>query len=628
MIKIYSGKVTFEYSHNSTYDIDIPINWSMTLLGTLPDAITCEVREEKNGAYELSMTYVSAGVNSQLIATDCILGVECPLRSTIGENYFRIYRVERDLAGHMSISARQISGDLIYFGINKHGLDDPDGIQVFADTYPEFIAESFTAWLRHASNMRIYFTFGGNAAFSTFAPNSGHFMDFCTGTSARAYLGGEDLQGNDRTALQLFSGCAYVWDKRDISLWKKRGQDRNIQITYGTNMAEMACDDDTDGIFTYVCAFYLQNDGTNFRKYVSSLYATDYVSMFAISRIKMFDCSAEVTNKYPEGASTADITAYLNTLAEAERDAMNYAGVPVRNISIDVVEGAISGVYLCDTLPVLYKRNGIEINTRMEIVGYTWDAIMQRYTEITLGAIQMDLAKEIARQKPVSISGLQTNVATIQNEVKEARTDLDKAIIQYVSGAADLNNYRTEGKYFFSGGNNMLTNAPNGAINGWLEVFVDQYSPARGVKQIWHRYGSNPTTFMDEYIRLYASGAWGSWERIATVAVTHTNASTRRTKTIKFGDGTQMCFVWIRASVSLTSQWGSLYYGTLACGDWPAAFSEAPYAVISNQGGYDCWCNLDSVTATAIGSAYLYRPERTSSASYDICIIGIGGAAS
>lgn len=437
MIKIYSGKVRFEYSHNSTYDIDIPVNWSMTLLGTLPDAITCEVREEKNGAYELSMTYVSAGVNSQLIATDCILGVECPLRSTIGENYFRIYRVERDLAGHMSISARQISGDLIYFGINKHGLDDPDGIQVFADTYPEFIAESFTAWLRHASNMRIYFTFGGNAAFSTLAPNSGHFMDFCTGTSARAYLGGEDLQGNDRTALQLFPGCAYVWDKWDISLWKKRGQDRNIQITYGTNMAEMACDDDTDGIFTYVCAFYLQNDGTNFRKYVSSLYATDYVSMFAISRIKMLDCSAEVTNKYPEGASTADITAYLNTLAEAERDAMNYAGVPVRTISIDVVEAAISGVYLCDTLPVLYKRNGIEINTRMEIVGYTWDAILQRYTELTLGAVQMDLAKEIAKNgRSSAVAGLQSNVATLQDGYAKAMAEIENIIVATDSGGS------------------------------------------------------------------------------------------------------------------------------------------------------------------------------------------------
>lgn len=429
MIKIYSGRVTFEYSHNSTYDIDIPINWSMTLLGMLPDAITCEVREEKNGAYELLMTYVSAGVNSQLIATDCILGVECPLRDTIGENYFRIYRVERDLAGHMSISARQISGDLIYFGINKHGLDTPDGMQVFSENYPYYMGESFTAWLRHASNMRIYFTFNGDAAFSTLAPGGGYFMDFCTGTSARAYLGGEDLQGNDRTALQLFPGCAYVWDKWDISLWQERGQDRNVQITYGTNMAEMACDDDTDGIYTYVCAFYLQNDGTNFRKYVSSLYATDYVSMFAISRIKMLDCSAEVTNRFPQGGTTADITACLNTLAEAERDSMNYAGLPVRNISIDVVEGAISGVYLCDTLPVLYKRNGIEINTRMEIVGYTWDAIMQRYTELTLGAVQMDLAKEIVKNgRSSAVAGLQSNVATLQDGYAKAMAAIEEII--------------------------------------------------------------------------------------------------------------------------------------------------------------------------------------------------------
>ena len=454
IINLYDGNVDVTYSYNSAQQIYTPTAWDMTAICVLPDAVACSVREEKNGAYELSMTYVATGINADKIATDCILGVYCPLRDSIGENYFRIYRVERDLAGHMSISARQISGDLIYFGINKHGLDDPDGMQVFSENYPYYMAESFTAWLRHASNMRIYFTFGGDAAFSTLAPGGGYFMDFCTGTSARAYLGGEDLQGNDRTALQLFPGCAYVWDKWDISLWKKRGQDRNVQITYGTNMAEMACDDDTDGIYTYVCAFYLQNDGTNFRKYVSSLYATDYVSMFAISRIKMLDCSAEVTNRFPQGGTTADITAYLNTLAEAERDSMNYAGLPVRNISIDVVEGAISGVYLCDTLPVLYKRNGIENNTRMEIVGYTWDAIMQRYTELTLGAVQMDLAKEIVKNgRSSAVAGLQSNVATLQDgyakvagNVATLQSDLS-ALAADVAGIIEAAETSSSGRY-------------------------------------------------------------------------------------------------------------------------------------------------------------------------------------
>lgn len=411
MIKIYSGKVTFEYSHNSTYDIDIPINWSMTILGMLPDAITCEVREEKNGAYELLMTYVSAGVNSQLIATDCILGVECPLRDTIGENYFRIYRVERDLSGHIQISARHVSNDLIYNGVTRGGLSEiapvTGGIQTFAGSS---ITHAYTAWLRHAANARIPFEFGGDAEVST-----GFQMDFCTATSVRAYLGGEDLQGYDKTARQAFPGCAYVWDKWNVSLWQNRGQARAQQITYGTNLADLLADDDTDGIYTYVCGFYLQSNGTEFKKYVGSLYQTNYVSLFPIARIKMLDCSAEITNLYPEGATTAQITAVLNNFAKAERDRLNYAGVPIRSITVDVVEASVSGVYLCDTLPVLYKRNGITINTTMEIVSYVWDVIMQRYTEITLGAIQNDLAKEIAQSGNNSaVSGLQSNVATLQ----------------------------------------------------------------------------------------------------------------------------------------------------------------------------------------------------------------------
>lgn len=411
MINLYSGQIGVEYSYNSTLDIYTPTSWDMSFICVLPDAISCEVREEKNGAYELSMTYVSTGTNADKIATDCILSVSCPLRDSVGENYFRIYRVEKDLGGHVQISARQVSNDLIYNAVTHGGLSEispvSGGIQTFAGSS---ITHAYTAWLRHAANAKIPFVFGGDAETST-----GFQMDFCTATSVRAYLGGEDLQGYDKTARQAFPGCAYVWDKWNISLWQSRGQARAQQITYGTNLADLLADDDTDGVYTYVVGFYLQSDGTEFKKYTGSLYATDYVSLFPVARIKMLDCSAEVTNRYPQGATTTQITTLLNNFAQAERDRLNYAGVPIRSITVDVVEASISDVYLCDTLPVLYKRNGIEINTSMEIVSYVWDVIMQRYTEITLGAIQTDLAKEIANSGNNSaVAGLQSNVATLQ----------------------------------------------------------------------------------------------------------------------------------------------------------------------------------------------------------------------
>lgn len=622
LINLYDGSVSVTYSYNSTAQIYVPTAWDMTLLATLPDAVSCEVREEKNGAYELSMTYVSQGKGADQIATDCILGVNCPLRDSVGENYFRIYRVEKDLGGHVQISARHVSNDLIYNAVTHGGLSEiapvSGGIQTFAGSS---ITHAYTAWLRHAANARIPFEFGGDAEVST-----GFQMDFCTATSVRAYLGGEELQGYDLTARQAFPGCAYVWDKWGISLWQNRGQERNQQITYGTNLADLLADDDTDNVYTYVCGFYLQSDGMEFKKYVGTLYQTSYSGLFAVPRIKMLDCSAEVVNQYPQGATTSQITALLNQMAQAEQKRMNAAGVPIRSITVDVVEASISDVYLCDTLPVLYKRNGIEINTSMEIVSYVWDVIMQRYTEITLGAIQMDLAKEIAKQKPVSISGLQTNVAVIQNEVKEARTDLDKAIIQYVSGAADLNNYRTEGKYYFIGGNGMLTNQPNGAINGWLEVLVVSSSGTGLVKQLWHRAGSNPTTFMDEYIRLYTNGTWGSWERIAGIDSSETSSSGRYTRYMKFSDGSLICMVEVTYTGAISTQSGSMYYGSqINLGSWPVSFINTPYISLSVRSGTDSFAaNVSGASNSSAGSTYLWSNVSKASQTYSVDVIAIG----
>lgn len=79
--------------------------------------------------------------------------------------------------------------------------------------------------------------------------------------------------------------------------------------------------------------------------------------------------------------------------------------------------------------------------------------------------------------------------------------------IYITSGTADLNDYKTSGIFYFSG-DVTITNVPNSAVNGWLVVLVASNG---AVKQLWHRHGSNPKTFLDTYVRLYASSAWGTW---------------------------------------------------------------------------------------------------------------------
>ena len=85
------------------------------------------------------------------------------------------------------------------------------------------------------------------------------------------------------------------------------------------------------------------------------------------------------------------------------------------------------------------------------------------------------------------------------------------------SGNADMNDYKTEGRYYFSQGV-TLSNTPNGAVNGWLQVL-----PSNGtiVKQIWYRQGStggSPPTYTEFYERVYSGTSWFAWERIATAS--------------------------------------------------------------------------------------------------------------
>ena len=139
-----------------------------------------------------------------------------------------------------------------------------------------------------------------------------------------------------------------------------------------------------------------------------------------------------------------------------------------------------------------------------------------------VGAHEVDIT---SLQSEIGSTPMGTDATTVTGAIAEIG---GKATIQKItSGSHDLNNYTTEGKYFFSGV--TLSNQPNNAVNGWLEVLT---TDTANVKQIWHRYGSNPTTYKDEYIRLYASNTWSSWERIATQTDVNTAITTVTRKTV------------------------------------------------------------------------------------------------
>lgn len=579
----------FSTTYETQNALKVPTGWRLQFLSVLPDAISCEVREELNGQYEAEIIYPATGFQHSTyedtsIGLEKILGIKCPLRDSISENLFRIYRVDRDLGGYFHIYARQLSYDLNHFAATKDGISAvTGGITNFADSYG---VHSYGMNLRAISNMDIPFAFGGDAEYDTSITGAGFQQDWSTCTSIRAYLGGEELTGYDLSALRRFGG-EFEFSRFDVNLWEERGQDRDVTVTYGTSMMGLDSVDSSEGVYNAVCCFSTETDGAYYKKHTATANC-QHMGGLTYRSVKIIDCSSDVMEKYPDGATDAQIDALLLSLANEEAKRIDSPSGLTRKITIDVAESELNGVYLGDTIRVLYIRNGLSLDDRLKITSYTWDVLRQRYTSITVGPIQSSLAGEIIDAGEKSdIIALQNVAASTQNAIQELQAryvakagdtmtgnlnmadgalvdgvDVSKLAMQfYDSGSQNLNDFKSRGLYYFGTGC-TLSNVPNSAVNGWLTVIDNGLGVC---KQYWHRHGSIPTTFKDEYFRYYNSSAWSDWIRVGLyddIGIIHLGVISISGQLSAVGSWIKSNFIasrWISARVNATA---SGYFGT------------------------------------------------------------------
>lgn len=83
-----------------------------------------------------------------------------------------------------------------------------------------------------------------------------------------------------------------------------------------------------------------------------------------------------------------------------------------------------------------------------------------------------------------------------------------------LTAGTSLNDYTKAGIYYFSSAYKP-SDAPNGAVNGWLVVLTN--GSTNVIKQIWLRHGSVASTNYDMYIRtMTEADKWSDWQRIFT----------------------------------------------------------------------------------------------------------------
>lgn len=116
-----------------------------------------------------------------------------------------------------------------------------------------------------------------------------------------------------------------------------------------------------------------------------------------------------------------------------------------------------------------------------------------------------------------------TNTPVSAENLNLLQTNVDNAKIEKTINVSDpstknLNDYTTEGRYYFYA---APTNIPAG-VNGFLEVFAASNG---AVKQIWYRHGTPNTNDYETYVRTY-SGSWSNWKKFNMINAMQTGSLT------------------------------------------------------------------------------------------------------
>lgn len=353
-------------------------------LGTLTDVISCVVREERNGAYELEMQYPLDGIHFEEITDRCIIyAIPSPYRDP---QPFRIYRITKPLNGIVTIYAQHISYDLSGIPLNPFTANSVSaamaGLSSNAETDCPFIF-----WTDKSTK----------ANFTVSVPNS-----------IRSVLGGQE-----GSVLDVYGG-EYEWDGFTVKLYNQRGRDNGVVIRYGKNLIDLKQDRNISDVATGIYPYWKDTEGnlvTCNPKIISAPGTYDF------TRVVPVDFSSE----WQEAPTPEQLQARAETYVKS-----NNIGVPKVSITASFAQleqyepytnmALLEKCDLCDTVTVQFEKLGVD--AKAEIVSIETDVLLERYNSVEIGEARSTISDTIISQQQ-EIQKLPTTTA-VQQAVSNA----------------------------------------------------------------------------------------------------------------------------------------------------------------------------------------------------------------
>ena len=352
---------------------------------TLADVISCVVTEERNGRYELKMTYDASGRNADKIE---LFGRILAKPNDDDENqWFHIYRITKTIKGQLTVYAEHISYLMSYTPVEAF---------TFTGTAAEIATKAYQkAWI--LEHFEFFTDITVEKSYSISYPRSLRSV----------------LLGEEGSILQMFGGGEWKFDNSNVTLMRNRGKNTNVSITYGKNITDITYDDNIATVYNSVYPYWFgEVDGVDTLIVPDNLVYTDNYSSFPYLKGMSLDLTSEF--------STPPTKEQLLSAAESYI-ANNGVGTP--DISIDVnfvplwqVKGLeylkqLEKVSLCDTVSVIVPH--LNIATNAKVVETQYNVLKERYDSIKIGTVKKNFVGKI--------SGDLNNIRSVVDQLKRMR---------------------------------------------------------------------------------------------------------------------------------------------------------------------------------------------------------------
>lgn len=362
-------------------------------LGRLTDAISCVVTEERNGSYELTMTYPVTGQHYEDIEIRYQI-VTSAFKGS-GKQAFRIYKISKPLNGVVTINARHISYDLRNIVVSPFtGSTCAQALTNLSAAMQ--VSNDFTFWTNKSVT----------ANFQLKHPDT-----------VRNVLGGKS-----GSLLDVYGTGEYEFDNYDVKLWLHRGSDKGVTIRYGKNLTDVKATMDSGDVYTTIVPYWVSQDGATVVN-GDPVYSEHETEVAGFSTVAM-DFSSDFTEAPTKAALMAKAAQYLEANKPweiSENLTISFVALADTEEYKDVA--SLETVNLCDTVHVFHPKLGITATAK--VVRTKWDSLRERYDEIELGTPKTTLSQAIA---PVTKTDLTRQAMQTSNFLLDSMAELIEAL--------------------------------------------------------------------------------------------------------------------------------------------------------------------------------------------------------